>query len=117
MLSPDGKYVAFLRRDVGRGPGVGQSLIVKTQADGHERTVATAAPVSYGRLLWFPDSRSVVVLDRANNRPRFRAIDVETSAARTLFEAASEVWNTAALSPDGNTPVLYQRRVLGGRAC
>ena len=101
VLSPDGKYVAFLRRVVGRGPGAGQSLIVKSQANGEERTIATGARVSYGRLLWLQDSRSVIVLDRANNRPRFRAIDVETSAARTLFEAPFEVWNTAALSPDG----------------
>lgn len=116
VLSPDGRYVAFLRRVVGRGPGAGQSLIVKSQANGDERTVAAAAVVSYGRLLWFPDSRSVIVLDRANNRPRFRAIDVETSAARTLFEAPFEIWNTAALSPDGKALFYASAELLGSRS-
>jgi Tol biopolymer transport system component len=116
VLSPDDKYVAFLRRTAGRGPGAGQSLIVKSQANGDERTVASAAVVSYGHLLWFPDSRSVVVLDRANNRPRFRTIDVETSAARTLFEASFEVWNTAALSPDGKALLYTSAELLGSRS-
>jgi Tol biopolymer transport system component len=116
VLSPDGKYVAFLRHVVGRGPGAGQSLIVKSQANGDERTVAAAAVVSYGRLLWFPDSRSVIVLDRANNRPRFLAVDVETSAARTLFEVPFEVWNTAALSPDGKALFYTSAELLGSRA-
>ncbi len=116
VLSPDGKYVAFLRRVVGRGPGAGQSLIVKSHATGDERTVSAAAVVSYGRLLWFPDSRSVIVLDRANNRPRFRAIDVETSAARTLFEPPFEVWNTAALSPDGKALFYTSAELLGSRS-
>jgi len=116
VLSPDGKSIAFLRRVAGRGPGAGQSLVIRSQASGDERTIATAPIVSYGRLLWFPDSRSVIVLDRANNRPRFRAIDVDTSAARTLFEAPFEVWNTAALSPDGRTLFYTSVELLGSRS-
>jgi Tol biopolymer transport system component len=116
VLSPDGKYVAFIRRVVGRGPGVGQSLVVKSQTNGDERTAATAPVVSYGRLIWFPDSRSVLVLDTANNRPRFRAIDVESSEARTLFEAPSQVWNTAALSPDGKALFYTSAELLGSRS-
>ena len=115
-VSPDGRHVAFLRRVVGSGPGAGQSLVVRSMTTGDERTVITGAPVSYGRLLWLPDSRSVIVLDRANNRPRFRAIDVETAAARTLFETPFEVWNTAALSPDGRFLFYTRAEALGSRS-
>ncbi len=53
-------------RSGGRGPGAGPDARSSSRKPTvRSATVATAAVVSYGRLLWFPDSRSVVVLDRS----------------------------------------------------
>jgi len=98
-FSPDGKSVAFLRR---RANAEEFELVVRSSMTGEERTLTTLTHTYAARTLqWFPDSRSLLVHGKVNNRTTFRQVEIESGNARMLFEGPYEIWGTAALSPDG----------------
>jgi len=95
--SPDGLQVAFLRQD---GPQA--ALIVKNLDTGDERRV-TQFRTAYGAhpAQWFPDGRTLLIVERQGMRKLFRKVDAASGNAQTLFDAPWNVW-TGALSPDGS---------------
>ena len=112
-LSPDGKYIAFLRRVVGSGPGAGQSLIVRSmtqrrRADGRHRrpcqlrssSLVSGQPFG-GRA--GPGEQPAEV--SGNRRRDVRGADAVRGAVRGLEHRGTVArWQG---------PVLYQRRVVG----
>jgi Tol biopolymer transport system component len=115
-LSPDGKYVAFLRGQAGgAAAGAPPTLMIKSLATGEERALDPRG--GYGRLQWFPDSRSLLVQSRGeSNRSTFRKIALDSAETQTLFETAQIIWNTAALSPDGKAVFYTVAEIIGDRS-
>ena len=109
-LSPDGKYVAFMRRSAAGPP---HELVIRSLQTGEERTL-TRLSTAYGArtLQWFPDSRSLLVNDLVNRRKRFRQIDIASGDAKVVFDGPWGVW-TSALSADG--AVLFYSLKDGAR--
>jgi Tol biopolymer transport system component len=109
VVSPDGTSVAFLRWTTERSNGAPAQLIVRSTVTGTERKFLTLQRVYGGdrSIHWFPDSRTVLlqesIFDPAPGAKKFHRIDLETSAARVVFEGGYNVWRTAALSPDGTS--------------
>jgi len=103
--SPDGKFVAFLRKPPGELSNGPATLIVRSVQTGEERALAKTLVTYYlaRSIHWYPDSRSVLLEDTDKNRRRFQRIDVETGNARTVFEGPYEVWTTAELSRDARS--------------
>ncbi len=104
--SPDGRFVAFLRGEDRRT----KSLIVRTVADGTERTLATKFIDSYFAAqmgpTWFPDSRSMIVpdTDAPNQRSTFRRVEIESGKETSLFEARyRSIWPLVKMAPDGKS--------------
>jgi Tol biopolymer transport system component len=95
QLSPDGREVAFLR-------AAPPTLVIRTFETGAERDLIQFRP-PYGAqpVQWFPDGRSLLIVDREGLQKRFRRIDAQTGEAQTVFDAPWAVW-TAALSRDGS---------------
>jgi Tol biopolymer transport system component len=107
--SPDGRSIAFLRRQ-----GRTQTIVIRSVADGVERTLPTTIrnPVfltAYG-FDWFPDGRSLLVRDSDPDRERrvvIRRIDADSGKDVVLWEAGDwDVWPPMKISPDG-TSVYY----------
>jgi Tol biopolymer transport system component len=99
--SPDGSLVAFIR-----GPRESSTLVIRS-ADGAERSLPTAIEdgvfaARFG-VDWFPDSRSVLLQDWADDHTRkvFRQVDVATGSDRVIHEGSSHTWSAVRLSPDG----------------
>lgn len=115
-LSPDGKYVAFLRRKPGgAAASAPPTLIVRSVSTGEERALDPRG--GYGRLQWFPDSRSLLVQGRGeSNRSTFRRVALDPADTQPLFETARVIWNTAALSPDGKAVFYTVAEIIGDRS-
>ena len=114
-LSPDGQYVAFLRRAGEAIVNSPPTLMVRSLGTGEERALDPRG--GYGRLLWFPDSRSLLVQARGEGgRSTFRKIGLDPSDTRPLFETAQLIWNTAALSPDGKAVFYTVAEIIGDRS-
>ncbi len=100
--SPDGKWLAFKRGVIDQ-----QTLVIRSELSGEERTLPTKFASSLGVILnnlnWFPDSRSLLVADIVKNRKVFRRIDIETGQERVVFEGPAGIWPMVRLSPDGGT--------------
>jgi Tol biopolymer transport system component len=81
-------------------------------AEGEERIVGTINGTgAYGArtLQWFPDGRSLLVIDRVDGpRKRFRRIDIKSGEATLIFDGPWDVW-TGALSYDGKD-VFYSHQ-------
>ena len=107
-MSPDGASVAFIRRRV----GTPWAVMVRPLASGGEERVVGAINGSgaYGArtLQWFPDGRSLLVIDAVDRRKRFRRIDVISGEEKVVFDAPWEVW-TGAVSHDGKD-LFYSTR-------
>ncbi len=103
-LSPDGKMLAFLRRDPGGSEPRPATLLIRSTATGDEKSVLSGVEAWYDSrcIRWYPDSRSVLLEERLK-KTRFRRVDVETGEARTIFEGPWEIWSHAELSHDGKT--------------
>jgi Tol biopolymer transport system component len=81
--------------------------MIRSLASGDEREV-TPSPAfdstdSGSPLDWFPDGRSLLVLDRQNGRILYRRIDVRTGAHQVFFkiEGTDRLGSRPALSADG----------------
>lgn len=98
QLSPDGARVAFVRNTEPLA-----TVVVRTLATGEERDVTTFRPV-YGAhpVQWFPDGRSLLIVQRNETRKLFQKLDLTSGRTRTLLDAPWNVW-TGALSHDGST--------------
>jgi Tol biopolymer transport system component len=116
-LSPDGTQVAFIRRSRTGGWAV---MVRPAGSDGEERSVGTInGSGAYGArtLQWFPDGRSLLVIDGANDgasdsrKKRFRRIDVQSGEAQPVFEGPWTVW-TGTISADGSS-VYYSVKEEG----
>jgi dipeptidyl aminopeptidase/acylaminoacyl peptidase len=97
--SPNGESVAFIRRRT----GMPFAIVVCSLTCREERVVGTInGSGAYGArtLQWFPDSRSLLVIDAVEFRKRFRQIDVNSGEVKVLMEAPWSVW-TGAVSSDG----------------
>jgi hypothetical protein len=57
---------------------------------------------------WFPDSRSLFVLDTAESQWLFKRVDIETGEAKVVLSGTNNRPN-AILSPDGNS-LFFSRR-------
>jgi Tol biopolymer transport system component len=111
--SPDGRTVAFFR-----GPNpTAMSLVIRTIADGTERTLPTKLTNSVlaGREgpVWMPDGRSLLVpdVDYAMARAMIRKVDVASGAEHVVLEAR-DIWPHLRVSADGKS-VFFTRKEQG----
>ena len=104
--SPDGKLVAFVRGPDRRS----KQIVVRSMADGSERTLPTKFIDGY--LLaqhgpaWFPDSRSVLVSDSSETtrKTTLRRVDVYTGEESLVLEATYQtMWPLVSIAPDGKS--------------
>jgi len=110
VFSPDGTRVAFL----GNGPTL--SLVIRSLADGTERTLPTTFPSgsSFG-LEWFPDGRALLVgeTDYPTRRAIFRRVDVDSGADTPFFSTEyAGIYGRVRFSPDGRS-LFYSFRTGG----
>ena len=114
--SPDGRLIAF-SRDL---PDDRRELVVQSVPGGVERqTRVTMANTGFSPRVsppWFPDSRTLLISDRVNNRADFRRADIETAKSDSVLSAVSfpadtQIAPITALAPDGRT--LYYTTAQG----
>lgn len=84
-ISPDGRWVAFLRRGEGEGAD-GRPQLHVIPADGGEAKRLTALPLGAGTPVWAPDSRRIAFVARVPEAGRYGAAD----GAGETPEAAAE---------------------------
>jgi serine/threonine protein kinase len=99
--SPDGKSVAFVRRDEN-----GEPQIVVRSSEGSATTELTAGASGAGQPFWSRDGRRVFF----GSAP-IRSVSVTGGEIRTEFPDA----NAADVSPDGRTFALWRVIDTGGR--
>lgn len=104
-ISPDGRYVAFLRRAPNTVDYGAAAVWVKALPSGDERQIAQVERVGFADRVvqWFPDSRSLLLQMDQQGRRVFQRIDVETGDIRTAFEGSLAIGRATALSRDGAT--------------
>ena len=90
------------------------SLVIRSLADGSERTLPTKFPsgVSFG-LEWFPDGRALLVgeTDYPNRRATLRRIDVESGADTPFLTTEyAGIYGRVRFSPDGQ----FRRSIPSG---
>jgi Tol biopolymer transport system component len=110
--SHDGQHIAFVR---GSGSQA-KKLVIRRVATAEERVVpmsfTNGLPAQNSRGRWFPDDRSLLLIDRMNGREVFTKVDVQTGLAQTVVEtrmlgtAQTGTWD---LSPDGRFFVFVRR--------
>jgi WD40 repeat protein len=110
---PDGKSIAFFRFTKGLDRD-SAALVVHSLASGEERTLPArftdGVPGWNFGANWFPDSRSVLAMDRADNKVLLRRIHIETGQQKTVFEGPATIWGLPRLSPDGKTLYYVHRK-------
>jgi Tol biopolymer transport system component len=101
--SPDGRDIAFLR--------AGQGVFVISVLGGTERKIADTGSA----LGWTPDSRALLVRDRAGDKPHgIFKIDLDSGRRQQLTQAPSGFGDwTFDVSPDGQT-LAFVRSERGG---
>jgi Tol biopolymer transport system component len=67
LLSPDGRWLAYLSRGGGMG---GASLLIRPATGGAPRVLTQNFAAGYARLAWSPDSRYVIFNDNATGLNR-----------------------------------------------
>jgi Tol biopolymer transport system component/DNA-binding winged helix-turn-helix (wHTH) protein len=101
VWSPDGRDIAFLR--------AGQGVFVISVLGGSERKIADTGSA----LGWTPDSRALLVRDRAPDKPHgIFKIDLDSGRRQQLTQAPIGIGDwTFDVSPDGQTLafVRYER--------
>ncbi len=111
--SPDGQFIAFFRA-LDSSPS--RAIVVRSVATGEERTLPGRIQqggyvAGYFAPQWFPDGRSLLVMDTSDSRWAFKRVDLEGGNAQVVL-SGSKVRPVATLSPDGR--MLYYS-VPGGR--
>lgn len=92
--SPDGKQIAFARRDVSTMLG---EQIWTMNSDGSDPRQLTNSPASiHDGLEWSPDGRYLLIyeyqLDQPLSEPRIILIDVQNDKDSVLFEGSNPTW-------------------------
>lgn len=104
-LSPDGRTVAFVATT--SGPDGSRADVVVVPVDGGPERVVTTDPVRAGRALgggvidWWPDSRSVVAIDKYGDLVR---VFVDGRTTRLLAANGRTLSSPAVSSPTVSTP-------------
>jgi Tol biopolymer transport system component/DNA-binding winged helix-turn-helix (wHTH) protein len=107
-LSPDGKKLAFIRRDATRGA---QSLILSDIDGSAELDLATRrSSTGYGvsAPAWSPDGLKLVAVVEAE-RPDFLLVDIMTGEERELRTLPWRVIHKALWTPDGRHLIFTAR--------
>jgi Tol biopolymer transport system component len=104
--SPDGRSIAFFRA---LDSSQSRAIVIRSVSTGEERTVPVRIQQGgyfpgYFCPHWFPDGRSVLVLDTADSRWLFKRIDIETGDVKVILEGL-RIHQQVRLSPDGK--ILY----------
>lgn len=107
-VSPDGKQLAFIRRDAARGA---QSLILSNIDSGAERELRTRqSPLEYGGIApaWSPDVSKLVVATGSEQR-RLLTVDVLTGEERELGATGWRSITKALWAPNGRHLIFSAR--------
>ncbi|MBO0857217.1 MAG: PD40 domain-containing protein [Chloracidobacterium sp.] len=107
-VSPDGKRLAFIRRDVDRGS---QSLILSEVDGGAERVLGTKLPpMEYGAgaPAWSPDGSKLVVAAGLEQR-HFLIVDASTGEEREWRTGRWRAITNALWTPDGENLIFSAR--------
>jgi Tol biopolymer transport system component len=111
--SPDGQYVAFLRRAPGEPLDGRAGVFLIPALGGPERRVGSAL-VSSGGISWFPDGRTIAVTteDHGSRNRRIALLSLETANLHPFSDPPAGTFDTRpAVSPDGRTVAFLRRRI------
>ncbi len=101
QLSPDGRWIAFVRRQAIRVDNVYQSAIWLLPADGDSSRQFTAGTHRDANPRWSPDGRYLAFTsDRAGDKPQLYLIPIDGGEARQITHMPNGV-ESPAWSPDG----------------
>jgi Tol biopolymer transport system component len=102
VWSPDGKSLAYVNTRTAY-PNV--TFLVRASGSPEERefTVRFTSPYNARYFRWFPDSKSLLLVDWNRGNSVFRRLDITTGEVRNLFQARTENQGvtTTAVSADG----------------
>ena len=113
--SPDGKHIAYYRApDASRN----RSVVIRSVATGEERELPDRVRLGnwakgYLAPQWFPDGKSVMVLDTSDGRWSLKRFPVDGGNQEVIFRGTRGV-RRPQLSPDGKA--IYYSHVERGRA-
>src|SRR5262249_203712 len=108
LLSPDGKWVAFLTSTWSdRGVTSGDLYIVSTSGDGEAQTLTQNYSGSVSWMEWSADARSLIFLALENLDSAFCEVDIATGHINKLWSGAVGIAEPRqqqfSLSADGQT--------------
>jgi dipeptidyl aminopeptidase/acylaminoacyl peptidase len=89
-LSPDGRWVAFLRSGEGEGPVAKPQLHVMPVAGGESKRL-TESPLGVGAPSWAPDSRRIAFTARIPEAGRYGAPDADGEPVEGAAEAPRRI--------------------------
>jgi Tol biopolymer transport system component/DNA-binding winged helix-turn-helix (wHTH) protein len=109
-LSPDGRQMAFIRRDADRGA---QSIILSDIDGGEERELAPRqSSMGYDAIApaWSPDeSKLVAVIE--SERPKLLTVDISTGEEKELATAPWRAIHKVLWTPDGRHLIFTARAI------
>lgn len=89
-ISPDGRWVAFLRRGNGEGAD-GRPQLHVIPADGGDAKRLTALPLGVENPVWAPDSRRIAFLARVAETGRYGTAGEDGETAESAAEAPRRI--------------------------
>jgi dipeptidyl aminopeptidase/acylaminoacyl peptidase len=89
-ISPDGRWVAFLRRGTGEGAD-GRPQLHVMPVDGGEAKRLTALPLGAGNPVWAPDSRRIAFVARVPAPGRYGTPDGDSETSEAEAEAPRRI--------------------------
>jgi Tol biopolymer transport system component len=114
VWSPDGRYLAFLRRSATEN-----SIFIVPALGGTERKLGKTEPSRQGwsqtRLSWAPDGKSLAVADQASPEDRFSIflLSVEDGGKQRLTSSPpTSADHSPAFSPDGKSVAFIRSSAL-----
>ncbi|MFO6446645.1 prolyl oligopeptidase family serine peptidase [Erythrobacter sp. NE805] len=115
-ISPDGKFLAWLAMERPTYEADKLSVWVMDLASGTKRNLTEKVDLSFGSLVWAPDSKSLVATaEKVLDTPAFR-IDVATGKVTELNLMAGSEAHIANLVPLPRGGLLFTRDSLGAPA-
>ena len=89
-ISPDGRWVAFLRRGEGEGPD-GRPQLHLIPVDGGDAKRLTALPLGAGSPVWAPDSQRIAFIARVPAAGRYGTADADGETPEAAAEAPRRI--------------------------